>query len=83
MNYTFRHEKLVMVSGGSSITPFISIIRELIYVSTIYKCKTPQITLICSFKNSSIYGFVFKLLFDVDVFVGNTLLLVYSNCDGC
>ncbi|KAK4847441.1 hypothetical protein QYF36_001958 [Acer negundo] len=48
-----RHDTLVMVSGGSGITPFISVIRELIYASTIVKCKTPQIILICSFKKSS------------------------------
>ncbi|KAL8062751.1 hypothetical protein ABFX02_02G167700 [Erythranthe guttata] len=41
-----RHELLVMVSGGSGVTPFISIIRELIY-------KTPEILLITSFKNSN------------------------------
>nr|XP_004510757.1 ferric reduction oxidase 2-like isoform X1 [Cicer arietinum] len=51
-NY-LRHESLVMVSGGSGITPFISIIRELIYLSTTFKCKTPNIVLICSFKNTS------------------------------
>ncbi|KAK1560117.1 hypothetical protein Q3G72_022382 [Acer saccharum] len=48
-----RHDTLVMVSGGSGITPFISVIRELIYASTTVKCKTPQIILICSFKSSS------------------------------
>ncbi|XP_065859679.1 ferric reduction oxidase 2-like isoform X2 [Euphorbia lathyris] len=48
-----RHETLVMVSGGSGITPFISVIRELIHVSKIQRLKTPQIILICSFKNSS------------------------------
>ncbi|KAJ9171416.1 hypothetical protein P3X46_014789 [Hevea brasiliensis] len=48
-----RHDTLVMVSGGSGITPFISIIRELIFAATTYKCKTPQVILICSFKNSS------------------------------
>lgn len=42
-----------MVSGGSGITPFISIIRELIFAATTYKCKTPQVILICAFKNSS------------------------------
>lgn len=42
-----------MVSGGSGITPFISIIRELIFASTVNKSNTPQIILICSFKNSS------------------------------
>ncbi|WCJ22750.1 ferric reduction oxidase 2 [Euphorbia peplus] len=48
-----RHETLVMVSGGSGITPFISIIRELISASTTNKSKIPQVILICSFKNSS------------------------------
>ncbi|EEF50565.1 ferric-chelate reductase, putative [Ricinus communis] len=48
-----RHDTLVMVSGGSGITPFVSIIRELVYVSTTYKCKIPQVILICSFKTSS------------------------------
>lgn len=42
-----------MVSGGSGITPFISIIRELIHLNTIFKCKTPKVVLICAFKNSS------------------------------
>nr|AAR15416.1 ferric reductase [Medicago truncatula] len=51
-NY-LRHDTLVMVSGGSGITPFISIIRELIYLSTTFKCKTPNIVLISSFKNTS------------------------------
>ncbi|PNY05232.1 oxidoreductase/ferric-chelate reductase [Trifolium pratense] len=51
-NY-LRHDTLVMVSGGSGITPFISIIRELIYLSTTFKCKTPNIVLICSFKSTS------------------------------
>ncbi|XP_030468309.2 ferric reduction oxidase 2 [Syzygium oleosum] len=48
-----RHEKLVMVSGGSGITPFISIIREFIFMSTTFKSMTPKLTLICAFKNSS------------------------------
>ncbi|KAL5062316.1 hypothetical protein RYX36_024053, partial [Vicia faba] len=51
-NY-LRHDTLVMISGGSGITPFISIIRELVYLSTTFKCKTPNILLICSFKNTS------------------------------
>ena len=49
----FRHDTLVMVSGGSGITPFISIIRELIFTSSVLKIKTPKILLISSFKNSS------------------------------
>ncbi|WCJ22746.1 ferric reduction oxidase 2 [Euphorbia peplus] len=48
-----RHDTLVMVSGGSGITPFISIIRELIFASTTNKSKIPQVILISSFKNSS------------------------------
>lgn len=48
-----RHDTLVMVSGGSGITPFISIIRELIFASSSFKVKTPQLVLICAFKNSS------------------------------
>lgn len=48
-----RHDSLVMVSGGSGITPFFSIIRELIFTGVTLKCKTPKVTLICAFKNSS------------------------------
>ncbi|KAK7374309.1 hypothetical protein VNO80_07737 [Phaseolus coccineus] len=48
-----RYDTLVMVSGGSGITPFISIIRELMYLSTAFRCRTPKVILICAFKNSS------------------------------
>ncbi|KAG5565882.1 hypothetical protein RHGRI_001708 [Rhododendron griersonianum] len=48
-----RHETIMMVSGGSGITPFISIIRDLIFLTETLKCKTPQILLIAAFKNSS------------------------------
>lgn len=44
---------LVMISGGSGITPFISIIRELIFINSTLRIKTPKILLITSFKNSS------------------------------
>ncbi|KFK42543.1 hypothetical protein AALP_AA1G008100 [Arabis alpina] len=47
------HDALVMVSGGSGITPFISIIRDMIATSQNQKCKIPKITLICAFKHSS------------------------------
>ncbi|CAN4108986.1 unnamed protein product [Withania somnifera] len=47
-----RHDLLVMVSGGSGITPFISIIRELIHINESQKGKTPEILLISVFKNS-------------------------------
>ncbi|XP_075073955.1 ferric reduction oxidase 2-like [Nicotiana tabacum] len=46
------HDLLIMVSGGSGITPFISIIRELIHTSESQKCKTPEILLLSVFKNS-------------------------------
>lgn len=46
-------EYLVMISGGSGITPFISIIREIILRSSQPKCKIPKILLICVFKNSA------------------------------
>lgn len=45
-----------MVSGGSGITPFISIIRELMFASTTTtnsKNQTPKIILISAFKNSN------------------------------
>ncbi|KAL9303994.1 hypothetical protein ACSQ67_021257 [Phaseolus vulgaris] len=60
-NY-LRHETLVMVSGGSGITPFLSIIRELIYLNTTFKCKTPKVVLICVFKNSSSLSMVDLIL---------------------
>lgn len=45
-----RYEKLVLVSGGSGVTPFISIIREIIFKSNTTGSKTPAIHLICAFK---------------------------------
>ncbi|XP_047315051.1 ferric reduction oxidase 2-like [Impatiens glandulifera] len=50
-NRFLSHNALIMVSGGSGITPFISIIRELIFLSE--TLKTPEILLIAVFKNSS------------------------------
>ncbi|KAK3220449.1 hypothetical protein Dsin_014419 [Dipteronia sinensis] len=47
-----RHDKLVLVSGGSGITPFISIIRDLLSQASTGK-NTPQILLICAFKKST------------------------------
>ena len=38
------------MSGGSGITPFISIIREIIFKSSTTSSKTPRIHLICAFK---------------------------------
>lgn len=42
-----------MVSGGSGISPFISIIREVVFQSTKQKSKVPGILLICAFKTSA------------------------------
>ncbi|KAF6157667.1 hypothetical protein GIB67_037240 [Kingdonia uniflora] len=48
-----RHDTLVMVSGGSGITPFISILRELISTTTTKNTKNPRVLLISAFKNSA------------------------------
>ncbi|XP_030491304.2 ferric reduction oxidase 2 [Cannabis sativa] len=48
-----RHDTLVMVSGGSGITPFISIIRDMIFNAKALNSKTPRLLLISAFKNSS------------------------------
>lgn len=42
-----------MVSGGSGITPFISVIRELIHRSKTQRSRTPGVLLICAFKTSA------------------------------
>ncbi|XP_062149742.1 ferric reduction oxidase 2-like [Alnus glutinosa] len=47
-----KHDMVVMVSGGSGITPFISIIRELLFRSNTRGGKNPRVLLICSFKKS-------------------------------
>ncbi|KAF3340355.1 ferric reduction oxidase 2-like protein [Carex littledalei] len=47
-----RYESVVMISGGSGITPFISIIREFIHRSNSLNIPTPNLLLICAFKNS-------------------------------
>lgn len=41
-----------MISGGSGITPFISIIRELTFIANTTNCKTPRILLIPAFKKT-------------------------------
>ncbi|KAF7827396.1 ferric reduction oxidase 2 [Senna tora] len=45
-------EGMVMVSGGSGITPFISIIRSLLFRADLDRSETPRVLLICAFKNS-------------------------------
>lgn len=42
-----------MVSGGTGITPFISIIKELMHLSTTFRYTTPKVILICAFKYTS------------------------------
>lgn len=44
---------VVMISGGSGITPFISTIRELLFLSSTGKCKTPKLLLVATFKHSA------------------------------
>ena len=52
---------LVLVSGGSGITPFISIIRELIFLSNARE-KTPRVLLVAVFKKSADVGMLNLLL---------------------
>ncbi|XP_009621943.1 ferric reduction oxidase 2-like isoform X1 [Nicotiana tomentosiformis] len=61
-HFNHRHDTLVLISGGSGITPFISIIRELIYMSSTLKCNTPKILLVSVFKNSSQFSVLDLLL---------------------
>ncbi|KAK4571502.1 hypothetical protein RGQ29_030080 [Quercus rubra] len=49
-SHFLRHESLVLVSGGSGITPFISIIREIIFQSQSEELDVPPVLLICAFK---------------------------------
>ncbi|KAF7148389.1 hypothetical protein RHSIM_Rhsim03G0190400 [Rhododendron simsii] len=65
----FRHDTLVMISGGSGITPFFSIIRELLFYASTRSCKTKQVLLITSFKKS------------VDLTMLDLLLPVSANYD--
>ncbi|KAI8564867.1 hypothetical protein RHMOL_Rhmol03G0216100 [Rhododendron molle] len=48
----FRHDTLVLISGGSGITPFCSIIRELLFSASIRSCSTKQVLFIAAFKKS-------------------------------
>ncbi|KAF2312241.1 hypothetical protein GH714_028712 [Hevea brasiliensis] len=47
-----RHDLLVMVSGGSGITPFISITREILFLANTTNGRTPRLLLVCAFKKS-------------------------------
>ncbi|KAF6176625.1 hypothetical protein GIB67_034487 [Kingdonia uniflora] len=42
-SHFLRHDTLMLVSGGSGITPFISIVREFIVKSPISQFKTPRL----------------------------------------
>ncbi|XP_078440476.1 ferric reduction oxidase 2-like [Wolffia australiana] len=48
-----RYDSLILISGGSGITPFISIIREFIFRSAARDNPTPRIHLVCAFKNTA------------------------------
>ncbi|KDP22239.1 hypothetical protein JCGZ_26070 [Jatropha curcas] len=52
-SHFLRHELLVMVCGGSGITPFISIIRQIIFQSAQPNSHNPQVLLVCAFKNTA------------------------------
>lgn len=51
-----------MFSGGSGITPFISVVRELLHMASDPSNKTPQIILIPAFKKSVDLGILDLLL---------------------
>ncbi|GFS32123.1 ferric reduction oxidase 3 [Actinidia rufa] len=50
--YLKQHDTLVMISGGSGITPFSSILRELLFATSIRNCRTKQVLLITASKKS-------------------------------
>ncbi|KAK9914303.1 hypothetical protein M0R45_038089 [Rubus argutus] len=52
-SHFLRHKDLIMISGGSGLTPMISIIREIIFQSTKPSYHVPRVRLICAFKNSA------------------------------
>ncbi|KAJ6684139.1 hypothetical protein OIU85_007795 [Salix viminalis] len=70
-SHFLRHELLVLVSGGSGITPFISIIREIIVESTKPDCQVPRVLLVCAFKNSADLA-ILDLLLPVNAEASNT-----------
>ncbi|KAL1552849.1 ferric-chelate reductase (NADH) [Salvia divinorum] len=54
-SHFLSHESLVMISGGSGIAPFISIIREIIHKSTNAESETkvPKLLLVTAFKTTN------------------------------
>lgn len=70
-----RHDTLVMLSGGSGITPFISIIRELLFkASNNTSERIPRIILVCAFKKSVDLTMLDLLLSESGTPVGNSCL---------
>ncbi|CAE6117515.1 unnamed protein product [Arabidopsis arenosa] len=65
-----RHNSLILVSGGSGITPFISVIRELIFQSQNQSTKLPDVLLVCSFKDYHDLAFL-DLIFPLDISVSD------------
>ncbi|CAN1267523.1 Ferric reduction oxidase 4 [Linum perenne] len=67
-SHFLRHEVLVLISGGSGITPFISIIREFIFQTTSsnpnLESRT-RVLLISAFKSSADLA-ILDLIFPVD-----------------
>ncbi|KAL8544078.1 hypothetical protein ACS0TY_004568 [Phlomoides rotata] len=52
-SHFLSREALVMISGGSGITPFMSIIRDIIFQSTESNSKVPKVLLVSAFKNTT------------------------------
>ncbi|WZZ01057.1 hypothetical protein YC2023_073385 [Brassica napus] len=65
-----RHDSLILVSGGSGITPFISVIRELIFQSQNQSTKLPDVLLVCAFKHYHDLAFL-DLIFPSDISVSD------------
>jgi len=58
------------VGGGSGVTPFISVIRELIFQSQNRSTKLPNVLLVCAFKNYHDLAFL-DLIFPSDISVSD------------
>ena len=58
------------MSGGSGITPFISVIRELIFQSQNQSTKLPDVLLVCAFKHYHDLAFL-DLIFPSDISVSD------------
>ncbi|KAJ4887849.1 Ferric reduction oxidase 4 [Raphanus sativus] len=65
-----RHDSLILVSGGSGVTPFISVIRELIFQTQNQSTKIPDVLLVCAFKHYHDLAFL-DLIFPPDISVSD------------